>query len=140
MSIGLVVAGMVGLGIAVQVAVLGRSSATVNPLSVSLALQVAGVIGGAVWATVRTEWHAVIGAVAHWWWIPLGVGGWVVVAALGHASSRIGVAATLAVSVGAQIVVGLTIDTALGARTLNVVSIVGACLIVAGVTAVATAS
>jgi hypothetical protein len=50
MSSGYVVAGLVGIGIALQVAIVGRASNTAHPLAVSLALQVAGVAVAGAWA------------------------------------------------------------------------------------------
>lgn len=84
-----------------------RSATDTNPLAVSLALQLAGIGGAAIWATLRSEWHAVLSVVTSWWWIPLGVGGWLVVAALGFAADRVGVATRLAVSIGAQMAAAL---------------------------------
>jgi uncharacterized membrane protein YdcZ (DUF606 family) len=107
---GVVIAALVGVGIAVQVRVLGSASSEHHPLSVSLALLLPGVLAGLVWATVRREWHVVDAVTRTWWWIPLGVVGWLVVAALGAASARIGVAATLAVSIAVQLAVGLLLD------------------------------
>lgn len=113
--IGIVVAVLVGAGIAVQVAVLGRAAGRWDPLAVSLALQMAGVLGGAVWATSTGSWSETLAALRNWWWIPLGVGGWVVVAGLGVAAGRIGSAATLGFAVAAQLSVAVAIDAAGGA-------------------------
>jgi len=139
MSSGYFVAGLVGLGVAIQVAIVGRASNTVHPLAVALALQIAGVAVAAVWATTSGEWPAVA-TVAHlWWWVPLGVGGWVVVAALGFAASRVGVAAVLAVSVGAQLATGLAIDTVAGTNALGSRSFVGVAFVLSGVLVMTTA-
>lgn len=137
MSAGIAVAALVGIGIGLQVAILGRSSAEVNPLSVSLALQLGGVIGASLWATSRAEWSEVLDVVTRPWWLPLGVGGWIVVAALGYSSDRVGVATTLAVSIAAQATVGLAIDSTLGMRTIGVAPIVGTSMILIGVTVIA---
>jgi transporter family-2 protein len=134
MGIGFVVAVLVGVGIAVQVAVLGRTSGSVSPLAVSLALQVSGVAVAAVWATSRGAWSEVAVVGRNWWWIPLGAGGWAVVAALGFASNRVGVAATLSLSVAAQLVAGLVIDSTAGSSNLEATTILGAVLILSGAT------
>lgn len=140
MSSGYVVAGFVGIGIAVQVAIVGRASNTAHPLAVSLALQIAGVIVAAGWATINGSWSDVAAVVRQWWWIPLGIGGWIVVAALGFAATRIGVAAVLALSVAAQLIAGLVIDASAGSNLVGVRSFVGAALVVSGVIAMTTAN
>jgi hypothetical protein len=97
MSSGYIVAGLVGVGIAVQVAIVGRASNTAHPLAVSLALQIAGVAVAGAWATINGTWSDVAIVARLWWWVPLGVGGWIVVAALGFAASRVGVAGVLSI-------------------------------------------
>jgi uncharacterized membrane protein YdcZ (DUF606 family) len=140
MSSGYVVAGLVGVGIAVQVAIVGKASSTAHPLAVSLALQVAGVAVAGAWATFNGAWSDVAGVARLWWWIPLGVGGWIVVAALGYASSRIGVAAVLAISVGAQLAAGLAIDVALGTNLVGSRSFLGVAVVISGVVLMTTAT
>lgn len=133
MSSGYFVAGLVGLGIAVQVAIVGRASNTADPLAIALTLQVDGVAVGAVWTTTNGEWPDVVAVDRSWWWVPLGIGGWVVVAALGFAASRVGVAAVLALSVGAQLTAGLVIDAAVGTSVAGSRSFVGVALVLSGV-------
>ena len=70
----------------------------------------------------------------NWWWIPLGAGGWALVAALGFASNRVGVAATVSLSVAAQLVAGLVIDRTAGSSDLEATTILGAVLILSGAT------
>jgi transporter family-2 protein len=136
MSSGIVVAVLVGIGIAVQVSILGRSSADTSPLTISLALQLSGVAVAAVWATGRGTWTEVLTIPRHWWWIPLGAGGWALVAALGFAASRIGVASTLALSVTAQLVAGSIADAVSGTGNVSRTSVLGTAMAVAGVTLV----
>ena len=119
MSSGYIIAGLVGMGIALQVAIVGRASSTAHPLAVSLALQIAGVAVAGVWATSSGAWPDVASVTRLWWWIPLGVGGWIVVAALGFAAGRVGVGAALAISVGTQLVVGLGIDAYAGSNLVG---------------------
>lgn len=140
MSSGAVVAVVIGIGIAVQVAVLGRTANDTNPLTVSLALQVSGVAVATVWATSRGAWAEVVAVGRYWWWIPLGAGGWMLVAALGFASNKIGVASTLALSVAAQLLTGLLIDSATGTHHLSATPALGAALIVGGAILVVTAT
>lgn len=139
MSSGYVVAGLVGIGIAIQVAIVGRASTDAHPLAVSLALQIAGVAVGATWAAVNGSWSEVASVARLWWWIPLGVGGWIVVAALGFAASRVGVAAVLALSVGAQLVAGLVIDAAAGTNVVGSRPFLGVVLVLSGVIVITTA-
>jgi transporter family-2 protein len=140
MSSGYVVAGLVGIGIAVQVAIVGRASSSAHPLSVSLALQVAGVTVAAVWATFNGAWSDVASVARLWWWIPLGVGGWIVVAALGFAASRVGVATVLAISIGAQLIAGFAIDAAVGTNLVGTRSVLGMALVLSGVIVMTTAT
>jgi transporter family-2 protein len=132
MGSGFLVAVIVGVGIAVQVAVLGRSASGTSPLASSFALQVAGVAAATAWATHRGAWGEVIGVSSNWWWIPLGVGGWLLVAALGFASSRIGVAPTLALTVAAQLVSAVFIDASTGAGPIESRSVVGVAMVLLG--------
>lgn len=138
MNPGFVVAVLVGLMIAVQVAVLGRSARGTDPLAVSLALQIAGVTAAAIWATSRGAWAAVLSIGMQWWCIPLGVAGWIVVAALGFAAHRIGVAPTLGLSITAQLMAGLIIDGVTGDGPVRPIAILGAALVVGGVALMVT--
>lgn len=95
------------------------------------------VVAGA-WATIKLSWSDVAVVSRQWWWIPLGVGGWIVVAALGFAASRIGVAAALTSSVGAQLIAGLCIDAATGTRLVASRSLVGVALVLSGMILLAT--
>ena len=107
---GAAVAVSVGLVIAVQAAVLSRASTQLPTLSVSLGLQISGVLVAAIWATTMDGWSSVVRVAASWWWIPLGAAGWLVVAALGFAAARLGVAPALAIVVVTQLGAGLVID------------------------------
>ena len=140
MSSGYAVAVLVGLGIAAQVAIVGRAASTSHPLAVSFALQLAGVAVAGAWATITASWADVLTAARQPWWIPLGVGGWIVVAALGYAANRVGVAAVLALSVGAQLLAGLVIDATMGTSILASRSFLGVLLVVSGAVLVTTSS
>lgn len=140
MNSGYVVAGLVGTGIAVQVAIVGRASGSAHPLAASLALQIAGVAVAGVWATFNGAWSDVASVVRLWWWIPLGIGGWIVVAALGFAANRVGVAAVLALSIGAQLIAGLGIDAVVGTNLVGARSFLGLVLVLSGVVVMTTAT
>lgn len=115
-----------------QVAVLGRSARDTDPLTASLALQIAGVAVAAVWATSRGAWATVLNVGQLWWCIPLGAAGWIVVAALGFAANRIGVAQTLGLSITAQLVTGLVLDGVSGPGQIRPLVILGAVLVIGG--------
>lgn len=135
--VGVLVAILVGFGVAAQVRILGASSSQCHPLSISFALQLAGVLAGLVWITARSDWRTITAVVVSWWWLPLGVGGWVVVAALGFSSARLGVATVLSLSIAAQLVAGLLIDAGSTDRGLSAPSVIGAVLVVTGVALIA---
>ena len=94
MGSAFVVAVAVGIGVAGQVAILGRRSGELHPLAISVSLQFAGLLVGTVWAVSQRAWSDVTTVFVQWWWIPVGALGWLLVAALGFASHRIGVAPT----------------------------------------------
>lgn len=133
MGSALFVAVVVGFAIALQVAVLGGAARRLHPLAVSFTLQVAGALAGAVWVTLARSWHDVVATTRLWWWVPLGVLGWMLVAALGYASGRIGVVATLGVSVAVQLLAGLALDVLGGRVALGPRPVLGVLLLAAGV-------
>jgi uncharacterized membrane protein YdcZ (DUF606 family) len=67
-----------------------------------------------------------------WWWLLLGVGGWLVVAALGFAADRIGVTTTLSLSIATQLAVGLVIDVRTGDASIDPRLLAGLALLGAG--------
>ena len=60
MSSGYIVAGLVGIGVAIQVAIIGRPANTAHPLAVSLAVLTSGVGVGGTWATITGSWSDVV--------------------------------------------------------------------------------
>ncbi len=132
MGIAITVAVFVGISIAVQVLLVGGASRSVHPLSVSLALQGAGLLAGAAWATWRHSWPSVTSVVGLWWWLPIGALGWGIVAALGYSAARLGTSTTLAIVVGAQLVAGLILDLALGHTEFRVQQPIGVLLLTVG--------
>jgi uncharacterized membrane protein YdcZ (DUF606 family) len=140
MGSGFVVAVMVGAGIAAQVAILGRASGQLSPLAVSLALMVPGLLAAMIWATVTRSWSDVAVVPGKWWWLMLGVGGWLVVAALGFAADRIGVTTTLSLSIATQLAVGVLIDLRTGEASIDPRLLAGIVLLGAGSWLVVSAS
>lgn len=140
MRSGVVVAVLVGVAIAFQVAILGRASRSAHPLSISLALQAAGLIVGSVWVLARGSWDQVGSVAVQWWWLPVGALGWAIVAALGFASQRIGVSTTLALVVAAQVIAGLVADRLSGETALSIRHPLGIGLLIAGVILIARTS
>ena len=137
MGSALFVAAVIGAAIAVQVGIVGRSAERFNLLAISTLLQLGGLTAGVVWMAVRSGWGEVAAVARVWWWFPLGVVGWLLVAGLGFASARVGVATALAVSVTSQLTVGLAIDTGAGDR-IGVQSLLGLVLLGAGTVLVTT--
>lgn len=114
MGSAILVAAAVGAAIAAQVGIIGRAAGRFDVLAISMILQVGGLAGAVVWMSARSGWGQLVSLGRTWWWLPLGIVGWVIVAGLGFASARIGVAAVLAVSVASQLVTGLAMDTTSG--------------------------
>lgn len=127
-----VVAIAVGIAIAAQVAVVGRVSQDFHPLAVSTILQIAGVVSGLLWVLHRQAWTEIGALALRWWVLPLGLAGWGIVAALGFASARLGVSATLVLVVATQLVAGLLINLSTGDVVLGMRQPLGVVLVVCG--------
>ena len=140
MTVPLLVALALGAAIALQAATVGHLAAEVHPLTISLALLMSGVAVASTWATVRHAWPEVLAVTSRWWWLPLGIAGWVIVAALGWTASRLGVAVALAVVVGSQLTVGLVVDAVRGTGTVSWRPVGGVVLVVAGAAMLSTNS
>ena len=132
MASAIVVAVGIGIAVAIQVKVLGRASRSWPPLSISLALQFAGVLAGVIWALYKRAWPEVWQVTAQWWWLVLGALGWGIVAALGFAAARVGVSVTLAVVVAAQLLAGLGLDQISGQVEVGFRHAAGVALLVGG--------
>jgi len=137
MGSALVVAAVIGAAIAIQIGIVGRTGERINLLAISTVLQVGGVVAGVAWVALRSGWGEVAAIARLWWWFPLGVVGWLLVAGLGFASARVGVATALAVSVTSQLGVGMAIDSGAGLR-VGFQSLIGLVLLVAGTVLVST--
>ena len=126
------VAVLTGVAIATQASVLGSAGRRINPLSVSLALQLSGVLVGLLWLAWSRSWSDVVEVARAWWWIPLGLLGLVVVAAIGYSGARLGALATLALLVAAQLVTGLVLDVRSGSVVLDWRQPLGILLVLGG--------
>jgi transporter family-2 protein len=126
------VAVLTGVAIATQASVLGSAGRRINPLSVSLALQLSGVLVGLLWLAWSRSWGEVVDVARAWWWIPLGLLGLVVVAAIGYSGARLGALATLALLVAAQLVTGLLLDLRTGSVMLDWRQPLGILLVLGG--------
>jgi len=133
MGSSVVVSMGIGLAAAVQAAILGRAASELRTLAVSLGLLLAGLMVAATWATTQRAWGDVAETASQWWWLPLGVMGWLIVGALGFASARIGVAATLGLAVATQLATGLAIDVHRNTISLGVRPLLGLVLLGVGV-------
>lgn len=140
MGIAIFVAVGVGIGIAAQVSIVGQASRTIHPLAVSLALQASGLLVAVGWAAWTQAWPSAIEVVRHWWWIPLGLLGWGLVAALGFASARLGASSTLAVVIAAQLITALLLDRLGGRGDLGLPHLAGLALLIGGVVLITTPS
>ena len=138
MGSAIIVAVVVGAGVAIQVAVLGRAAERIHALAVSLALQMAGVMVGLAWASMVRGWSDVGRSVVAWWWLPLGAFGWMLVGGLGYASRTLGVSLTLGIAVTVQLVVGYGLDVRAGRAPLEPQALAGLALVIVGLTVFAT--
>ncbi len=137
MGSALLVAAVIGAAIAIQVSIVGRTGERFNLLAISTVLQMAGLVAGIVWIAVRSGWGEIAAITRLWWWFPLGVIGWLLVAGLGFASARVGVATALAIAMTSQLSVGLAIDSGAG-LPVGAQSLLGLVLLVAGTVLVTT--
>lgn len=119
MTAAVLVAVLVGVTIAVQAATIAGVSDLIRPAAVSLALLAAGILVGGIWAGARGAWPEVRAVASHWWWLPLGAAGWLIVAALGWTAARLGVAPALSLVIGAQLLAALAIDALRGVHPVG---------------------
>lgn len=138
MAIGVLVAALVGLAIAVQSALLGSSTHSAHPLVTSCVLMLPGIAVGAIWSTAAGRTGDASAVVRAWWWVPLGVLGWMIVAAIGFAVSRTGIGTTLAVSVAAQLLVAAVLDARAGTAPIDPCTLAGLALVLSGAALLAT--
>jgi transporter family-2 protein len=132
MGVAIVVAIGVGIAVASQVAIVGQASRSIHPLTVSLALQASGLLIAIGWAIWSRTWPQIAEVAQQWWWIPLGVLGWGIVAALGFSAARMGASSTLAIVITAQLIAALLLDRFVGRIEVSFQAAAGALLLVVG--------
>jgi uncharacterized membrane protein YdcZ (DUF606 family) len=110
MSRGLVLAVVVGAGIAVQVRLLGRMSGDAGPVVVGLLVSAAGVGATLLAVAITSDWAAVARAAGRPEWVAAGALGAAIVAGLGIAADRGGAVVALAGAIAGQLVVGAVLD------------------------------
>lgn len=130
----------VGIAIAFQVVIMGRASEISHPLAVSAALQLSGLLVGTLWVASNRGWGDFLGSFTQWWWIPLGVLGWGIVAALGFSASSLGATTTLSIVIAVQLTAGLVADAVFGDFSLSWGRTAGFLLLVVGALLVVTGS
>lgn len=96
-----------------------------------MALLVGGALVGGMWALHERAWPQVWAVALQWWWLPVGVLGWGIVAALGSSAARAGVSVTLAVVLSAQLLTGLALDQMMGHLEVGVRHTIGVVLLAA---------
>ena len=133
MGVAVVVAIGVGIAVASQVAIVGRASRSIHPLTVSLALQASGVLIAIGWAVWSRTWPQITEVAREWWWIPLGVLGWGIVAALGFSAARMGASSTLAIVIASQLIAALLLDRLVGRIEISFQAAAGALVLIFGV-------
>lgn len=137
---GVLLAVAAGVAIAVQVALVGRAADTRSPIAIAMFVQLAGVGSALAILLLRGRWGEITDTVAvAGLWLPAGLAGTVIVASLAGASTQIGVAAALGVSVAVQLTASLAWDTreSLVARPLQ--ALAGVVLLAVGAWLVTTA-
>jgi transporter family-2 protein len=110
MARGLVIAVIVGAGIAVQVRLLGRMSGDTGPLTVGLLVSAAGVAATLVAVAITSDWAAIARAAWRPEWVAAGALGAAIVAGLGIAADRGGTIVALVGAIAGQLVVGAFLD------------------------------
>ena len=137
---GVLLAVLAGVCIAVQVAFVGRAADRANALAIAMWVQVGGAVVAFAVLALRGRWGDLTdaGALA-WAWLPAGICGTVIVSSLASASTTVGVATALGVSVAVQLAASLVWDHNQGLVERPIQAVVGVVLLSAGAWAVATA-
>lgn len=134
MGIGIGIALLAGVFIGVQAALLGRMGSQLGMFAIPVPILVAALASSLIYVLARQQWSEVFTATASgWWWVAFGVTVWLTMTALGAASSRIGVAATLGIAVAAQLTFGLIWDARTGVAAISVRSLTALALMAGGV-------
>lgn len=137
---GVLLAVAAGVCIALQVALIGRGAETRSALAIAMFVQGGGFLAALTVLVLRgrfadiTETVGIVGI-----WLPAGVAGTVIVAALASASSQVGVATALGVSVAVQLTASLGWDLRQDIVGKPVQALAGVVLLGVGAWLVATA-
>lgn len=137
---GVLLAVAAGIAIAVQVALVGRAADRASALALTMWVQLGGAAAALAIILVRGK-VADIGdsGVLAWAWLPAGVCGTIIVSALATATTQVGVATALSVSVAVQLAASLLWDHQQGLLERPLQALVGVVLLSAGAVVVATA-
>jgi uncharacterized membrane protein YdcZ (DUF606 family) len=123
---------LAGLLIALQAVAIGASTERSGPLVASSLVHLAGLALASLWLAFNVSWTQLSHAVRSPWWTLGGIAGFGIVAAVGTAVNRLGVAVTLAITTATQLLVGLLADAARGTATVAPRNILGVVVLVAG--------
>jgi uncharacterized membrane protein YdcZ (DUF606 family) len=137
---GVLLAMLAGVCIALQVALIGRAADGRSALAIAMFVQGGGFATALAFLLLRgkagdiADTATIVGT-----WLPAGVAGTIIVAALASSASQVGVATALGVSVAIQLAASLAWDqhTHLVARPVQ--ALLGVALLAAGAWLVATA-
>ena len=137
MSIALLAAVVAGTLIAIQSAIIGAWGESLNPFTAAVWVHLGGLVFGVVGVLVAPRLGFEVAAVRQApWGLLAGVAGMLLVTGIAVAVSGLGLASTLAVVTGVQLIVGfgLEVSGVVGRSVaLDPVRLGGALLIVAGV-------
>ena len=137
---GVLLAVAAGVAIAIQVGLVGRAADRASSLAIAGFVQVGGAAAALLVIAVRGRWGDIGDAgVLAWAWIPAGICGTVIVSSLASASSQVGVATALGVSVAVQLAASLAWDQREGLVDRPLQALVGVALLSGGAWLVATA-
>lgn len=137
---GVLLSILAGFAIALQVALIGRAADTRSPVAIAMFVQGGGFLAALAVLLVRgrvadiTDTATIVST-----WLPAGVAGAIIVSALASASSSVGVATALGVSVAVQLGASLAWDWRQDLLARPLQALVGVLLLSAGAWLVATA-
>lgn len=140
MPVAVTAAVVAGALVAVQTALLGAFGARMPALVAAAWVQVAGAVAGVLLVVVTRSEPSLAAVRAAPWGLAAGVAGVLLVTGITFAVGGIGIASTLAIVTGAQLLVAFGLESSgIGGRAvaLDPVRVVGAVVIVVGVYLVA---
>ena len=137
---GVLLAVAAGIAIAVQVALVGRAADRASALALTMWVQLGGAAAALAIIAVRGR-IADVGdsGVLAWAWLPAGVCGTIIVSALATATTQVGLATALSVSVAVQLAASTLWDHNQGLLERPLQALAGVALLSAGAVVVATA-